>query len=790
LKNGWSKRGPGFSLRTRILILLLIAVLPAIGIQGYNEYQLRRAREHDIRQQVIQITKQFGEEMGELREGARQLLLTLGQLPDVREKDGSACTALFKTLQHQYENYALLGAADAQGQVFCSSALGSASQSVAEEDFYKRAIGHDGLAVGNYSIDPVTGQKEIHFAIAFKDKSGRIGGVVFAGLDLKWLTEHLKERGLSPTASILIADRLGNIISRLPNSEAFIGKNMRDTHEAIMDGNAAGSEEATGVDGVTRIFGYVPAQLPPYDLFLSAGQSKAEAMAPIAEATLRGIGLIALGVTLAAYLAWHGSRIFLQRPLSNLLDATKQWRAGDYAHRVEVGDKGSEIGALSQAFNDMANGLAQRDQAQKQAELQLRQFNTSLEERVTRRTDELAQANRLLKEEIAQRERAQAELTHLQKLEAIGRLTSGIAHDFNNLLTAILGNLEIARCRTLDEKTAKALDTATRVAWRGAKLVRDLLAFSRRQHLDLRSIDVNELLGGAEELFDHSLGPIVRVELRRTPRLWQAVADPVQLELATLNLAINARDAMPNGGTVTISTANVWAGDPRLPEELCGEFVMLAVTDTGMGMSEEVRDRVFEPFFTTKAIGKGNGLGLSMVYGLVMQCRGGVRIDSRVGHGTTIAMFFPRAREEPRAHTEDSSIESPALNYAGAEVKLLVVDDDADVRSLTATALREAGFVVREAKDAVAGLEALKDEANIALLITDYAMPGINGADLFRHAKALRPDIGGLLITGFGNLPQDNHTLNAMRILRKPFQSAQIAEVNWCLRRGPLNEAA
>ena len=791
LKNGWSKRRPGFSLRTRILALLLIAVLPAIGIQGYNEYKLRQAREHDIRQQVIQITKQFGEEMGELREGARQLLLTLGQLPDVRDKDGSACTALFKTLQHQYENYALLGAADGHGQVFCSSAPGSASQSVAEQEFYERAMGHDGLAVGNYSVDPVTGQKEIHFAIAFRDKNGRIGGVVFAGLNLGWLSEHLKERGLSPTASILIADRLGNIISRLPNPEAFIGKNMRKTHEAIMDGNAAGSEEATGVDGVTRIFGYVPAQLPPYDLFLSAGQSKAEAMAPIAQATLRGIELIALGVTLAAYLAWHGSRIFFQRPLGNLLEATRQWRAGDYTHRVEVHDKGSEIAALGQAFNDMADGLAQRDRAQKQAEVELRQCNTTLEERVMRRTNELAYANRLLKEEIAQRERAQAELTHLQKLEAIGRLTSGIAHDFNNLLTAILGNLEIARCRTLDEKTTKALDTATRAAWRGAKLVRDLLAFSRRQHLDLRPIDLNELLGGAEELFDHSLGPMVRVDLRRTPRLWQAVADPVQLELATLNLAINARDAMPNGGIVTISSANVWAGDPRLPEELCGDFVMLAVTDTGMGMSEEVRDRVFDPFFTTKAIGKGNGLGLSMVYGFVMQCRGGVRIDSRLGYGTTIAMFFPCAREEAPAHTEDSSIENPALNYAGAGVKLLVVDDDADVRGLTATALREAGFVVREAKDAVAGLEALKEEADIALLITDYAMPGTNGADLFQHAKALRPDLGGLLITGFANLPQDDHTLNAMRILRKPFQFTQmLAEVDWCLRRGRLNEAA
>ncbi len=256
---------------TRLFLLVLIAVLPAIAIQAYNEYDLRKAREADIRQRVVQITTQFGEEMGELREGARQLLLALGQLPAVKRRDSAQCDELFASLKRQYESYSLLAAADAEGNVFCASSKLS-YHSVAEQPFFKRAMTQGGLAVGNYWVDPATGEKMIHFAHRFFDEDGRTLGLVFAGLSLEWLSEHLKERGLSPTASILIADREGNIIARLPHPEQLVGKNMRRSHEAIMDGDKAGWEEARGVDGITRIFGYVPAQLPPRDFFLSAGQ--------------------------------------------------------------------------------------------------------------------------------------------------------------------------------------------------------------------------------------------------------------------------------------------------------------------------------------------------------------------------------------------------------------------------------------------------------------------------------------------------------------------------------------
>src|SRR5947209_5413560 len=258
----------------------------------------------------------------------------------------------------------------------------------------RTSLEDDKLAVGNYFVHPVTGEKMIHFAQQFHGPDGKLAGVAFAGVDLKWLAEHLKERGLTPSQSILIADRLGNIIARLPNGEALVGKNMRKSHEEIMDGDKDGWEEAAGVDGIMRIFGYNPAQLPPKDFFLSAGQSKAEAMEPIEAATKRGILLILLGLLAAMYLAWVGGRRFIKRPIANLLEGTSEWGKGHYDVRVKIDDRASEIGRLGMAFNEMADALAARHAAQQRAEEELRHLNATLESRIGRRTLELEEANR------------------------------------------------------------------------------------------------------------------------------------------------------------------------------------------------------------------------------------------------------------------------------------------------------------------------------------------------------------------------------------------------------------
>jgi class 3 adenylate cyclase len=328
--------GAQISWTIRLLLLVIVAVLPMLAIQGWHEHDLRNEREGVIRQRVVHRVNQLAAEIGELREGARQMLLAIGQLEAVKLRQPEACRTLLAKLKSHYPNYSQLAAADADGRIFCAS--GPTAASVADQPFFTRAMAHDVLAVGNYWVDPATGQKMIHFAEQFDGGNGHLAGVVFAALDLAWLSDHLKERGLPPTWSKLIADREGNIIARLPHPEEFVGRNIRKSHEKVMDGGEAGSEEVTGVDGITRIFGYLPSSLPPRDFFLSVGESKDEAFAAIDSATRRSAALILAGLWAAISVAWAGRRL-VSGPTEGL-----GWTAAD--QRPSDGEGGVRLANL------------------------------------------------------------------------------------------------------------------------------------------------------------------------------------------------------------------------------------------------------------------------------------------------------------------------------------------------------------------------------------------------------------------------------------------------------------
>jgi signal transduction histidine kinase len=314
-------------------------------------------------------------------------------------------------------------------------------------------------------------------------------------------------------------------------------------------------------------------------------------------------------------------------------DGTKFWSSG---RMVPLRDWRGEVAGYLKILYDRT--------AEKSARDALEELNEQLEMRVAERTRELEEANRRLREEIAERERTEHQVRQLQKIEALGQLTGGIAHDFNNLLTAIMGGLEVARRRVSDPRTLRLLDGSTQAAERGARLVAQLLAFARKQTLEHETIALNDLMAEMRELLDRSLGATVAVKFELDDDLWPVMADPNQLQVAMLNLAINARDAMPEGGTLTIRARNRHVdGVGPLATLDTGDYTEISVQDTGMGMSEDVRARVFEPFFTTKPVGKGTGLGLSMVYGFVRQSGGDVEIDTALGQGTTIRMVLPRA---------------------------------------------------------------------------------------------------------------------------------------------------
>ncbi|HYM02344.1 MAG TPA: PAS domain S-box protein [Stellaceae bacterium] len=375
--------------------------------------------------------------------------------------------------------------------------------------------------------------------------------------------------------------------------------------------------------------------------------------------------------------------------------------------------------------------------------------------------------------ETTERRRIEDALRQSQKMEAVGQLTGGIAHDFNNMLTVIAGNLELLEGKLADEpRLLRLVASATLAASRAEKLTQQLLTFSRRQQLRPQPIDFNQIVIGMDDLLFRTVGEHLEIRKQLAPDLWPALADPNQIETALLNLILNARDAMPQGGHITIETSNaeIVAGDGELTP---GTYATLSVADTGQGMSEEVLAHVFEPFFTTKEVGKGTGLGLAQVYGFIEQSSGHVQIESRVGVGTTVRLFLPRA-----AGAVGLSDATPMREeqYRGNE-RVLVVEDDQGVRDFAVSVLRELGYQVLEASNGDAALELLRSTPDIDLLFTDVVMPGeLGGADLAKAAREQRPGLTVLFTSGYTTRLADREwEAGIVDFLRKPYRSIDLA---------------
>ena len=421
-------------------------------------------------------------------------------------------------------------------------------------------------------------------------------------------------------------------------------------------------------------------------------------------------------------------------------------------------ESGRPIGTVIEARNIEAE---LRDKAALEA------FNATLERRVA--------------EEIAARENAEEALRQSQKMEAVGQLTGGLAHDFNNLLTGITGSLELLQTRMGQGRMTdldRYINAAQGAARRAAALTHRLLAFSRRQTLDPKPTDVNRLVAGMEELIRRTIGPAVTLEVVGAPSLWSALVDPSQLENALLNLCINARDAMPEGGRITIETANRWL-DHRAARERDlepGQYLSLCVTDTGTGMTPEVIAKAFDPFFTTKPIGHGTGLGLSMIYGFVRQSGGQVRIYSELGQGTTMCLYLPRHHGEAEGTETLPDLASAPRAEQGETV--LVVDDEPSVRMLVTEVLEDLGYTAIEAADGPSGLRLLQSDVRIDLLVTDVGLPGgMNGRQVADAARVSRPGLKVLFITGYAeNAAVGNgHLEPGMAVLTKPFVMETLA---------------
>ena len=396
------------------------------------------------------------------------------------------------------------------------------------------------------------------------------------------------------------------------------------------------------------------------------------------------------------------------------------------------------------------------------AEERLTDSNARLEQGIARRTAELSSANNRLTEEVAERERAQAALAQAQKMEAVGQLTGGIAHDFNNLLTAIFGNLELIQRRTEEPRTAKLAGFAQEAAERAAKLTHQLLAFSRSQRLDLRPVSLNGLVLGMNDLLARTLGQSVSIRMALDEGEPWALADTNQLELAILNLAINARDAMGGAGDLVLSTG-LADGDGDLSS---GRYGVVRVVDSGPGVPPGLLTKVFDPFFTTKPVGKGTGLGLSQVFGIARQSGGTARLANRAdGQGAVVEIWLPEAA--PASRAAEARPQGPAPD--GAQRRILVIDDDDGVRRFIVEGLESLGYEVDGAASGEEGLARL-DASRPDLVVVDYAMPVMTGVQVVESARAIHPDLPIIIATGFADMEAVESAVSLECVLRKPFR--------------------
>ncbi len=450
-----------------------------------------------------------------------------------------------------------------------------------------------------------------------------------------------------------------------------------------------------------------------------------------------------------------GNIILLERPLNaqtlrSAASSALRARRRQYQARDVLADRERTAASLEQSQRDLLT------------------LNETLESRIEERTRALAQANDRLMNEVIERERVQQAMVQFQKMEAVGRLTGGIAHDFNNLLNVVQGSMDLILLLSKDEVARQRAEIARRACQRGAKLTGQLLAFARNQNLDLRPSEVSALFDGVHELVAASVGSRIALSFEVEDGCARVFADANQMEMALLNLAINARDAMEDQGILAFHAANAQPPDGLLPP---GDYVRIAVTDSGAGMPPELIAKVFEPFFTTKAVGKGTGLGLSQVYGMARQSGGAARILSRPGAGTTIEIWL-------RAWDGADAAEPAPLQAAVPDGRrgshILVVEDDAIVRESIVLSLEAFGHRVTQAADGETALRELQ-RARPDLIVTDYLMPGITGAELMQRAREVHPGIPMIIATGYADMHAIDDVLGDDILLRKPFQLAELA---------------
>jgi signal transduction histidine kinase/CheY-like chemotaxis protein len=726
--------------------LQLLAVSLLLLITGASVDQLLHERRFiitDSERQMSRLDMVFAEQTGRAIETVdlviRGAIETWLASPDLSARDPVFAATLARRMRGVRQMTAL-AITDAAGNVLHASGPDIAGRlPEAGLALLARAKAETGTRPGfSVPFRGSSGQWTVLVACPIRDPASGITGFGVATLNLGYFEDFYKAVDLTENGSIILHLRDGTVLARYPHVDAAIGTS----------------------------FGH----LPPFRDVLAHGMAGTLLMESPIDGSIRVTAIRAL-------------KAF---PLAVMVSVEQGSLLAEWRRQAWM--LGSSVILASLLIGGLLLMLARRS---REAERLL------VSTQVARAGAEAATSR--LQGEIVERERAETALRHAQRIEAIGQLTGGVAHDFNNLLTVVLGNVDLLlRLRTdgaADNLTYTRLLAVKAAAERGATLTNHLLAFARRQPLLVRPTNLNAVILGMGDLLHSATSRGVSLKTRLSATPWSAMVDATQIELLILNLVVNARDAMPDGGEIIVETANralTPGGRAEIPR--AGDYVSIIVRDSGTGMTEEVAARAFEPFFTTKPLGGGSGLGLSQVFGTASQLGGAVEIDSVVGRGTSVAVYLPRALVPAAADPSPSRDPSP-LRRPPAGTAVLLVDDDAAVRVAIAASLRAAGFAVREAEDAATALAALDQNPGIDVLLTDLAVPGTDGLQLIDAAHAMRPELPVVLISGHGDAvteswqdrarqdrPWQDQTRHGQtrhgqaRFVRKPFRTEELVD--------------
>ena len=702
--------------------LQVVAVFVLVAIVGATANQLLSARSAiiaDTERQMARLDMVFAEQTGRAVETVdfilRNAIETLQALRAKPPVDGRAYNDLLHRRTEGVRQVSEVEITDSQGNILYSSGAGQPRDlSPAARALIAAQAAHPNP--GLQFSEPLRGPDGRWTALMLRSilaHDGTFQGAAVAYLNLRYFEDFYRAVELTENGAILLHLRDGTVLARYPHNDAVIGTSYAD--------------------------------LPPFKDILSHAMAGTVVMDSPLDGQRRVLAIRALkAFPLAVNISVSQGRVLAA------------WRRQTLTFSlIAIGASGAIVALLLL--------LAQRS---RQIEALLVEYRGA--------RDAAEQANRRLLEQMTERERAEAALRQAQRIEAVGQLTGGVAHDFNNLLTVLIGNIDLMEgSATLDPSVAERLRAMRAAAERGAMLTGHLLAFARRQPLSPRAVDLNAVVTGMQDLLQSALGQRVQMETVLAQGLWAAMVDPTQIELVILNLVINARDAMPDGGIVTVETANRHCDPPARPEQpIEGDYVVITVRDVGTGMTPEVQAQAFEPFFTTKGPGSGSGLGLSQVVGTARQSGGDVQIDSAPGKGTTVSVYLPRAAapaERPEAGATDMSAQRRT-----SQAVLLVVDDDTAVRSITADILTGLGYEVMQAANGDAALEFLNTRKPIDLLLTDVVMTGMSGPELARKARVLQPLMPILFMSGYADLAGSNSDQFLHQLVRKPFRPADL----------------